>query len=206
MLCCKCRGLGIIANISGMLGYDYKKLGTTVTCEICMGLGYTNNLFAVEFQFDQKFKYYWLPMFILADDKETAISIAEQTKKEISACCQRVSNTKPIAVFSRHLKANFIKTFPSTKRYKFYLLNLKSSSIIKSQGNPVIHFNEHLKFRATNEVLHPFYIEDAANKKKFPIRVIKGDASFDPPDHLVIMYRKKWNFKRMFNNDRILNN
>lgn len=203
IVCCRCYGLGRIMN-AGIMPDCESKLGTTVTCEICNGLGYTNNLYAVEFQFNQKSDRYWLPILILADKRENTVLIAEQIKNEISACFQQVSYTAPKRVFSKHIKVNFLKTFLPAKKYKFYLLNLKSCLLKEPEGKPGIRFDKHLMFRATNTALIPRIIDCASKENIYPVRVI--DASFVPPEHLIIncqMRREKWILKKMLNNDWI---
>jgi hypothetical protein len=77
---------------------------------------------------------------------------------------------------------------------------------VEPEGKPSIRINEHLQFRATNTTLHPLIIKDASNKNKFPVRVIKGDFSFDPVEHLIILYQKRMNFKQIFTNSSISKN
>lgn len=207
IVCCKCHGLGRRMN-AGIFLDNESKLGTTVTCEICNGSGYTNKLFAVEFQFNQKSERYRLPILIFADDWGTSVTIAERVKNKINACFQHVSHTEPVRIFSKpkKKKRDYLMLFPANRRYKFYLLNMESGAINKPEGNPAIRINKHLMFGATNTALIPLTIENAAKENIYPVRVIKGDASFDIEEHLVIkrrMRREKWILNRMLNNDWI---
>jgi hypothetical protein len=205
MICCKCKGLGSFVNSGGMIDHS-KKLGIKLSCEICNGSGYTNNLFAIEFEFDLTNQHYWLPMLILADNKEKAVAIANRKQKEMGAYYFRVSHTAPLGIIREFLNIHFQMDFSSNKRYKFALLSTNSRSIIEPEGKPSIRINEHLQFRATNSTLNPSIIKDASNKNKFPVRVIKGDTSFDPVEHLIILYQKRMNFKQIFTNSSISKN
>jgi len=199
-LCCKCHGLGVKTNIGSMIDYE-KNLGETSTCEICNGSGNTNNLFAVEFQFDNKAITYWLPMLILADNKDKATAIAYSFKKEISATYQMVSHTLPLSIINQLSRFHFQKDFSPNKRYKFTVLNMKSNSIKEPEDKPTIYFNKQLKFKPTNTALFPSSIKNAAKKNMYPIRVLKGNSSFDHQEYLAIKYNEKWSFKGMFNNN-----
>lgn len=200
--CCKCHGLGSKTNIGGMLDYG-KGMGATTTCEICNGSGVTNNLFAVEFQFTQKSKLFWLPMLILADNSDKAMAIAYQLKREISSYYHTVSNTIPIRILTKVVKGHFQTKFSSIRKHKFALFSPDSNSIKEPEGKPSIRFNKHLKFKPTNTTLLPSTINNAANKNMYPIRVIKGNKSFDPVEYLITICKEQWSIKGMLNKNRI---
>ena len=197
-VCCKCHGMGSKVNIGGMPDYE-GKIGEKVKCEICNGSGYTDYLFAVEFEFNDANKSYWMPMLILAADIGKAHEIAYHTKKHIINCFHIISShTIPVIVLSTISKWNFQKVFSSHMRYTFALYYPKSMSVRVPEGKPAIRYNDHLKFKPTNTALLLRTIEYASQNNIYPIRVIKGDPSFDPTEHLILICKGRLDLKSFF--------
>jgi hypothetical protein len=198
-ICCKCHGIGSKVNMGGMLGYE-SKIGENVTCEICSGSGYTGNLYVVEFEFRNAHKFYWMPMLILADNLGKAGEIAHHTRKYIINCFYSVSQTDPVIVLSTLSKWHFQKDFSTHKQYKFAFYNPKLMTVKEPDGKPAIRYNDHLKFKPTNIALLPRTLEYISQKNIYPVRVIKGDTSFDPPEFLILICKRRLDLKSFFSN------
>ena len=178
---------------------DENKPDERITCEICNGSGYTNNLFALGFKFIGAHISYWMPMLILADNRDKANEIIAQINITLRFYYHDVSNTIPVSVLSTLSNWHFQNNFSTYWRYKFALYNLKTRTVKEVEDKPTIRFNEDLKFRPTNIALLPRTIEYASQKNIYPIRVINGDPSFDPPEFLILICKRRLDLKRLFN-------
>lgn len=145
-------------------------------------------------------KTFWLPILILADDRYNAAIIATQTEKNLNAYFHLISQTYPMNILSKHLsfREHFQKYFSPNRRYETILVNLNSRSIKELASKPTLRFNEKLKLRPTNTTILPHTIEYITQNNIYPIRVMNGDSSFDPAEHLVIMCQKRLDLKRIF--------
>jgi hypothetical protein len=142
--------------------------------------------FFVEFSFDYELtgRRYWFPLFLAADNPNTANQITQTTKKALEEHYKNIQHTTPIP--EAELTKPYIKhKFDMHKSYPIVLLNVDEWEF--ENTNPELSFNEHLEFIANNE---PLYERDVARRiaaHRFPVRVIKqGEFPIDFKEFLLI--------------------
>lgn len=145
-----------------------------------------NPKFFVEFQFSYELtgRTYWLPLFLSANNPDTANKITHATKKALEDHFKNVQHTTPIPELE--FTKNYIKhKFDIHRPYKLAILNADVWKFEDAQ--PDLSFNEQFDFIADMQPLVERDLAKLIERHQFPVRVIReGQFPIDFKEFLLI--------------------
>lgn len=145
-----------------------------------------NPKFFVEFQFSYELtgRTYWLPLFVAADNPDTANKITQATKKALEDHFKNVQHTTPIP------ELEFTKSYIKHKfdMHRSYKLAILDADVWKFEdAQPDLSFNQHLDFIADIRPLVERNLATLVGRHQFPVRVIReGKFPIDFKEFLLI--------------------